>query len=167
MNICTVAGTRPELIKLAATLPVLDQRFEQTFIYTGQNFRPSLATNIIEDLELRQPDYFLDLNGEIGIPALSQMMSAVDEILNSKNFDAFIVLGDTYSGLTAYTAKRRKIPLFTWKLGIVKIKIFQRVNRKIIDHLSDVNLVYSEHARQNLINEGIKSELILKRKPDA
>lgn len=163
-KICTVVGTRPEIIKLSAVIKLLDEVAEHTLVHTGQHYDYSLNQVFFDDLGLRAPHVYLGANGASAIDTISQVLSKFDDFLSEKQFDCILVYGDTNSCLCAYAAKRRKIPIFHMEAGnrCFDARVPEEINRKIIDHLADVNMVITEHARRNLLSEGIPSDSIFK-----
>lgn len=160
LKLTTIVGTRPELIKLSEIIKKADQAFEHTFIHTGQNYDVNLNDIFYEDLCLRKPDVYLGVVGN----NLGQTMGNIIEKSYSyfvENMpDAILVLGDTNSALSAISAKRLKIPIFHMEAGnrCFDENLPEEINRRMIDHISDINLPYSEHARRNLLQEGLKAE---------
>lgn len=160
----TVVGTRPELIKLARVIPELDANFRHTLVHTGQNFDLGLKDVFFSDLNIRAPDFYLDAAGSSAAETIAQVLSRVDRVLEEVKPEAFLVLGDTNSSFAAIAAKKRRIPIFHMEAGnrCFDERVPEEVNRRIIDHLSDINLVYTEHARRNLLAEGLPSDRIIK-----
>lgn len=156
MKIMTILGTRPELIKLSETIKLLDKHVDHTFVHTGQNYDYELDEIFYDDLDLRKPDYNLKAR------TVPEILSAVEIQLKATKPDAVVILGDTNSALSAYVAKRMKIPIFHLEAGnrCFDDKTPEEINRRIVDHIADINLVYTEHARRNLIAEGIKADRI-------
>ena len=163
-NVCTVVGTRPEIIKLSSVIKLLDQFTNQTLVHTGQHYDYALNDVFFDDLGIRQPNFYLDAKGHSGIDTVTQSISKFDSLLEDREFDCVLVYGDTNSCLCTYAAKRRKIPIFHMEAGnrCFDARVPEEINRKIIDHLADVNMVISEHARRNLLNEGLHPEFIFK-----
>jgi UDP-N-acetylglucosamine 2-epimerase (non-hydrolysing) len=164
MKVMTIVGTRPELIRLSETIKVLDQVFEHTLVHTGQNYDYELNQIFFEDLGLRQPDHFLDAAGGDAIETIARILTRADQVLASVGPDAVLLLGDTNSCLTAYPAKRRHIPVFHMEAGnrCFDFRVPEEINRRIVDHISDINLTYSEHARRYLLAEGAAPDRIIK-----
>jgi len=163
MKIITIVGTRPEIIRLSRVIPALDNAFEHILIHTGQNFDPSLSANFFNDLNIREPNYYLNINNKSGsISFIADSLVKIDKILAEELPDAFLILGDTNSSLSLIAAKKRKIPIFHIEAGnrCFDQNVPEEINRKLIDHISDINLTYSAVARENLVKEGIKSETI-------
>lgn len=156
MKVATILGTRPELIKLSETIKLLDKHTDHTFIHTGQNYDYELDEIFYEDLGLRNPDYNLAMDN------IGDMFNTVKGVLEMEKPDAVVILGDTNSALSAYVAKRMKIPIFHLEAGnrCFDDNTPEEINRRIVDHIADINLVYTEHARRNLLAEGIKTDRI-------
>ena len=164
MKLFTLVGTRPELIKLSETIKELDRSVEHVLVHTGQNYDFELNGLFFEQLGIRKPDYFLDAVGTSPADTIANVISKTDALLDQVKPDAFLVYGDTNSCLGVISAKRRQIPIFHMEAGnrCFDQRVPEEINRKIIDHLSDINMVLSEHARRYLIMEGIKPETIIK-----
>ena len=164
VKVMTVVGTRPEIIKLSAVMKELDKRMDHILVHSGQNYDYELNEVFFKDLGLRKPDYFLNAAGKNAVETVANCIKAVDEILEKEKPEAFLILGDTNSALTAYAAKRRKIPIFHMEAGnrCFDSRVPEEVNRKILDHMSDINLVYSDITRLNLLNEGLPMDRIIK-----
>jgi len=162
-KILTVVGTRPELIRLSRVINVFDKRFEHIFVHTNQNYDYNLKDIFFNDLEIRKPNYTIRHNNLDLYSIISENFIEIEKIINKEKPDGFVVLGDTNSSLTAYVAKRNKIPIFHLEAGnrCFDENVPEEINRKIIDHISDVNIVYSSFAQRNLINEGIKNNNII------
>lgn len=164
IRLLTVVGTRPEIIKLSKTISEADRFFRQTLVHTGQNFDYELNEIFFKDLGIRRPDYFLDAAGATPAITIGNVISKIDAVIEEINPDAMLLLGDTNSCLSAISAKRRKIPIFHIEAGnrCFDQRVPEEINRKIVDHISDINLVYTEHARRYLIAEGVRPETIIK-----
>ncbi|MCD8350257.1 MAG: UDP-N-acetylglucosamine 2-epimerase (non-hydrolyzing) [Planctomycetaceae bacterium] len=164
MKVLTVVGTRPEVIKLAQTIKELDRYLEQVLVHTGQNYDYELNEQFFNDLELRKPDYFLKSAAESPIKTIANIIAATDKVLEAEKPDALLLYGDTNSCLSAIAAKRRKIPIFHMEAGnrCFDLRVPEEINRKIVDHLADINLVITEHSRRYLEREGIRPETIIK-----
>ncbi len=165
-KILTIVGTRPELIKMSRVIAVLDGLFEQTLVHTGQNFDYELNQVFFDDLGIRKPDLFLEAAGP-GVGAMetiAQILVKVDALLAERRPDAMLIYGDTNSGLACIAAKRRKVPIFHFEAGnrSFDARVPEEINRRIIDHTSDVNLVLTEHARRYLLAEGLPADRIFK-----
>jgi UDP-N-acetylglucosamine 2-epimerase (non-hydrolysing) len=166
LKLVTVVGTRPEIIRLSRVIARLDEEkaIEHILVHTGQNYDYELNEIFFNDLGMRKPDYFLNAAGPNAISTIGQVLINIDPILESVNPDAFLVLGDTNSCLCALPAKRRKIPVFHMEAGnrCFDQRVPEEINRKIVDHISDINLTYSDIAREYLLREGIPSDRIIK-----
>lgn len=164
MKILTIVGTRPELIKLSRVLSVLELYSEHILVHTGQNFDYELNQVFFDQLMIKKPDYFLEAAGKNAAESIANIISKSDEVLEKEQPDAVLIYGDTNSCLSALSAKRRKIPVFHMEAGnrCFDQRVPEEINRKIIDHLSDINMVISEQARHNLLQEGIKPETVIK-----
>lgn len=160
----TIVGTRPELIKMSRVIAELDRQIDHVLVHTGQNYDYELNQIFFDDLEIRKPDHFLDAAGETAAQTIAQVILKTDELLAAVNPDAVLLYGDTNSCLAVISAKRRKIPIFHMEAGnrCFDQRVPEELNRKILDHLSDINLVLTEHARRYLIAEGIRPETIIK-----
>ena len=164
LTVATIVGTRPEIIKLSCVIPALDRAFRQVLIHTGQNYDYELNQIFFDGLEIRTPDYFLEAAGATPMETVAQILARIDPVLKKEAPDAVLLLGDTNSCLAAIAAKRRKIPVFHMEAGnrCFDERVPEEINRRIVDHISDINLPYSEHARRYLIAEGIRPETIIK-----
>ncbi len=160
----TVVGTRPELIKLSCVIRLLDQHVQQVLVHTGQNYDYELNEIFFSDLGIRKPDYFLNAALPTAAQTVGAIIAKVDELIAQEKPDAFLLLGDTNSCMSAYAAKRRQVPIFHLEAGnrCFDMRVPEEINRKLIDHTSDVNLVYTEHARRYLLEEGLPGELTIK-----
>lgn len=165
MKVMTIIGTRPEIIKLSCVMQELDKHVDHTVIHTGQNYDYTLGDVFFEQMRLRKPDVQLSIDGLSGMHALGSMLSTVDVELEKCKPDAVLILGDTNSCVAAaYAAKRRHIPIFHMEAGnrCFDQRVPEEVNRKIVDHISGINMPYTEHARRNLLAEGIPADRIIK-----
>jgi UDP-N-acetylglucosamine 2-epimerase len=166
LKLVTVVGTRPEIIRLSRVIAKLDEEkaIEHTLIHTGQNYDYELNEIFFNDLNIRKPDYFLNAAGTSAISTIGQILINIDPVFETVNPDALLVLGDTNSCLCALPAKRRKIPVFHMEAGnrCFDQRVPEEINRKIVDHISDINLTYSDIAREYLLHEGIPSDRIIK-----
>lgn len=164
MKVITLIGTRPEIIKLAQTLKELDKYVEHIIVHSGQNYDYELNDVFFKDLELRKPDYFLNAAGETPAQTIGNVIIKFDEILEKEKPDAVLIYGDTNSCLGVISAKRRKIPIFHMEAGnrSFDLNVPEEINRKILDGLSDINLVLCEHSRRYLEKEGVRPETIIK-----
>ena len=163
-KVVTVVGTRPELIKLSKILKDCDKFFNHVLVHTGQNYDYELNQVFFEDLDIRKPNYFLDCAQGSAAQTIANVISKVDEVFEQEKPDALVIYGDTNSCLCVIAAKRKQIPIFHLEAGnrCFDQRVPEEINRKIVDHLSDVNMVHSEHARRYLIDEGIPPEKIFK-----
>ena len=164
LKLVTILGTRPEIIKLAETIKDCDQYFDHSLVHTGQNYDYTLNEIFFEEIGIRKPDYFLDCVGDNLGETMGNVIAKSYEVLQKLKPDAVLILGDTNSALSAISAKRFKIPIFHMEAGnrCFDQRVPEELNRKVLDHLSDINLVLTEHARRYLIAEGIAPETIIK-----
>jgi UDP-N-acetylglucosamine 2-epimerase len=164
MKVVTVFGTRPEIIRLSRILPALDKVAEHVTVHTGQNHDYELSQIFFEDLELRKPDYFLGAAGTTACETIGQIITRVDALLGEIDPDAMLILGDTHSCLAAYPAKRRKIPVFHLEAGnrCFDQRVPEELNRRIVDHIADINLPYSTISREYLLREGLPPDQVIK-----
>ena len=162
-KIMTILGTRPEIIKMCRVIAELDEHVDHILVHSGQNYDYELNEVFFNDLGVRKPDYFLDVASERTADMLGQIISSSDKVMEKEKPDAILIYGDTNTGLSVIAAKRRKIPVFHMEAGNRSFdqRVPEELNRKIIDHLSDINFVLSEHARRYLLAEGIKPETII------
>ena len=163
-KILTILGTRPELIKMSLVIARLDRLTNHILVHTGQNHDYELNQIFFDDLGIRKPDHFLDAAGQGPIDTIARVMLAADKVLEQEKPDAVLIYGDTNSGLAVIPAKRRKIPVFHMEAGnrCFDQRVPEELNRKVIDHLSDVNMVLTEHARRYLLAEGLPGDRIFK-----
>jgi UDP-N-acetylglucosamine 2-epimerase (non-hydrolysing) len=166
LKVLTVVGTRPEIIRLSRVILKLDatESIEHILVHTGQNYDYELNEVFFKDLGLRKPDYFLNAAGGNATTTAGQILINIDPVLESVNPDAFLVLGDTNSCLCAIAAKKRKIPIFHMEAGnrCFDQRVPEETNRKIVDHISDINMTYSDIAREYLLREGLQADRIIK-----
>ncbi|MEW5893021.1 MAG: UDP-N-acetylglucosamine 2-epimerase (non-hydrolyzing) [Pseudomonadota bacterium] len=164
LKVMTIVGTRPELIKMSRVIAELDRHFEHVLVHTGQNYDYELNQVFFDELEIRKPDHFLDAAGETASQTIAQVIAKTEPLLASERPDVVLLYGDTNSCLAVIPAKRRKIPVFHMEAGnrCFDQRVPEELNRKVVDHLSDINLVLTEHARRYLIAEGIRPETIIK-----
>lgn len=164
LKVVTVVGTRPELIRLSRVIDCLEKNVNHKLIHTGQNFDYELNKIFFNDLSLRKSDYQIQSKSLTSIDSISKILSKVEKILIKENPDAFVVLGDTNSCLSAYCAKRLKIPIFHIEAGnrCYDERVPEEINRKIIDHISDINITYSKIAKENLLRENISPDKVFK-----
>lgn len=160
----TIVGTRPELIKLSLIIKELDKHTNHILVHTGQNYDYELNQIFFKDLEIRKPNYYLNVADENLAKTIAKIIEKSDEVMEIEKPEAILIYGDTNSCLSVIPAKRRKIPIFHMEAGnrCFDQRVPEELNRKIIDHLSDINMVLTEHARRYLIREGIKPETIIK-----
>ena len=164
MKVMTVVGTRPEIIKLSCVIPELDRATRHVLVHTGQNYDYELNEIFFEGLGLRKPDHFLDAAGENAAQTIAKVIAKSDEVMAAERPEALLLLGDTNSCLAAIAAKRRKVPVFHMEAGnrCFDERVPEEVNRRIVDHVADINLPYTEHARRYLLAEGIRPDTIIK-----
>ena len=166
LKVITVVGTRPEIIRLSVIIKKLDnsKSIQHILVQTGQNYDYELNEIFFTDLDVRKPDYFLNAAGINAAKTIGLVIANIDDILDKENPDAFLLLGDTNSALCAIPAKKRHIPIFHMEAGNRSFdqRVPEEVNRKIIDHISDINMPYSDIARESLLAEGIPSDRIIK-----
>ena len=163
-KIMTIVGTRPEIIKLCRVISELEKYTDHKLVHTGQNFDYELNQIFFEDLGVSKPDFFLDAAGSSAAQTIANVIAKIDDILEREMPDAVVLYGDTNSCLAVIAAKRKKIPVFHLEAGnrCFDQRVPEELNRKIVDHLSDINFVLTEHARRYLIQEGIRPETIVK-----
>ncbi|MDH3796901.1 MAG: UDP-N-acetyl glucosamine 2-epimerase, partial [Flavobacteriaceae bacterium] len=166
LKVITVVGTRPEIIRLSCVIKALDNHgaIEHTLVHTGQNYDYELNEIFFEDLGIRKPDHFLNAAGKNATETVGQILIKIDPILEEIAPDAFLVLGDTNSCLCAIPAKKRKIPVFHMEAGnrCFDQRVPEETNRKIVDHVADINLTYSDIAREYLLREGLPPDQVIK-----
>ena len=164
LRVMTVVGTRPEIIRLSRVIAALDRECEHFLVHTGQNYDYELNQIFFEDLEIRTPDRFLEAAGETPCETIGRIIARMDSVLEKLQPEALLVLGDTNSCLSAYPAKRRKIPIFHMEAGnrCFDQRVPEEINRKIVDHIADINLPYSSISREYLLREGITPDRIIK-----
>ena len=164
LKVMTIVGTRPELIKMSRVIAELDQHIQHVLVHTGQNYDYELNQLFFEDLAIRKPDHFLEAVGENAAQTIARVIEKSDEVMEKEKPDAVLLYGDTNSCLAVISAKRRKIPVFHMEAGnrCFDQRVPEELNRKVLDHLSDINLVLTEHARRYLIAEGVRPETIIK-----
>ncbi len=164
MKVMTVVGTRPEIIRLSRVMAALDRYVEHVIVHTGQNYDYELNQVFFDDLEIRTPDYFLGAVGDTACATVGKIIAEVDRTLGDVQPDALLILGDTNSCLAAYPAKRRKIPVFHMEAGnrCFDQRVPEEINRKIVDHISDINMPYSTLSRDYLLAEGLPAERVIK-----
>ncbi len=164
LKVMTIVGTRPEIIKLSRVIAQLDKHTEHILVHTGQNYDYELNQIFFDEMEIRRPDFFLEAAGENAAKSIANVISKSDELFEKVRPDALLIYGDTNSCLCVIPAKRRKIPIFHMEAGnrCFDERVPEEANRKIIDHLSDINMPLTEHARRYLIAEGVKPETVIK-----
>jgi UDP-N-acetylglucosamine 2-epimerase (non-hydrolysing) len=162
-TIVTIVGTRPEIIRLARLIPLLDETVNHIFVHTGQNTDPKLTDIFFSELKIRKPDYFLEVNTESLGSVLGDTLIKIEEIFKKHMPNGVAILGDTNSSIAALLAKRMQIPVYHMEAGNRSFdeNVPEETNRRMIDHVADFNLPYTEHARRNLLNEGLHSRRIL------
>lgn len=162
LKVMVVIGTRPEIIRLSEVIKAIDKYFELILVHTGQNYDYNLNQVFFEELGLKKPDYYLDAPGKHLGETVGNIIAKSYEVIQEAKPDALLVLGDTNSCLAAYPAKRLKVPIFHMEAGnrCFDFNVPEEINRRIVDHISDVNMAYTQNARQYLINEGIKSDML-------
>ena len=164
LKIVTVVGTRPEIIRLSRVIATLDEYCEHVLVHTGQNYDYELNEIFFNDLEIRKPDYFLDAAGSNGSETIGNVIIEVDKVLAHVDPDAMLVLGDTNSCMAILPAKRRKIPTFHMEAGnrCFDQRVPEEINRRLVDHMADINLTYSGIAKTYLLNEGLPQDMVIK-----
>jgi UDP-N-acetylglucosamine 2-epimerase (non-hydrolysing) len=163
-KVMTLVGTRPELIKMSRVIAELDLQTEHVLVHSGQNYDYELNQVFFDDLEIRKPDHFLGVSGDTASKAIADVIAKADDVLALERPEAILLYGDTNTCLAVIAAKRHKIPVFHMEAGnrCFDERVPEELNRKVLDHLSDINLVLTEHARRYLIAEGIRPETIIK-----
>jgi UDP-N-acetylglucosamine 2-epimerase len=163
IKVVTIVGTRPEIIRLSRVLPALDKYYDHTLVHTGQNYDYELNEVFFTDLSLRKPDYFLNCGGGAAAEVIANVIVKTDQLLRKIAPDAVLILGDTNSALASISAKRLKIPIFHMEAGnrSFDLRVPEEINRKIVDHIADVNLTYSAIARDYLLREGISPDFVI------
>ncbi|MCP1468088.1 non-hydrolyzing UDP-N-acetylglucosamine 2-epimerase [Pseudomonas sp. S3E17] len=164
LKVMTLVGTRPELIKMSRVIAELDRQVNHVLVHSGQNYDYELNQVFFDDLEIRKPDHFLGAAGDTAAKTIAEVIAKSDEIFELEQPDALLLYGDTNTCLAVIAAKRRKIPVFHMEAGnrCFDQRVPEELNRKVLDHLSDINMVLTEHARRYLIAEGIRPETIIK-----
>jgi UDP-N-acetylglucosamine 2-epimerase (non-hydrolysing) len=164
LKVMTVVGTRPEIIRLSRVMHKLDKYCDHVLVHTGQNYDYELNQIFFEDLGVRKPDYFLNAAGINGAETIGKVVIEIDPVLEAEKPEALLVLGDTNSCMSVLAAKRRKIPTFHMEAGnrCFDMRVPEEINRRIVDHISDINLTYSTIARDYLLREGLSPDLIIK-----
>lgn len=164
LKVMTILGTRPELIKMSRVIAEFDEHVQHILVHTGQNYDYELNQVFFDDLEIRKPDYFLEAVGDSVAQTIGRIIEKADAVMEREAPDAIMLYGDTNSCLAVMAAKRRKIPVFHMEAGnrCFDQRVPEELNRKVVDHLSDINLVLTEHARRYLVAEGIPAETVIK-----
>ena len=164
LKVMTIVGTRPELIKMSRVIAELDKQVNHLLVHSGQNYDYELNQVFFADLEIRKPDFFLNAAGESAVETIAEVIRKSDLIFDKERPDAVLFYGDTNTCLAVIAAKRRKIPVFHMEAGnrCFDQRVPEELNRKVVDHLSDINLVLTEHARRYLLAEGVRPETIIK-----
>lgn len=164
LKVMTLVGTRPELIKMSRVIAELDEQVNHVLVHSGQNYDFELNQVFFDDLEIRKPDHFLGAAGDTAARTIAEVIAKADEVFELEKPDALLLYGDTNTCLAVIAAKRRKIPVFHMEAGnrCFDQRVPEELNRKVLDHLSDINMVLTEHARRYLIAEGIRQETIIK-----
>lgn len=164
LKVMTLVGTRPELIKMSRVIAELDKQVQHVLVHSGQNYDFELNQVFFDDLEIRKPDHFLGAAGDTAAKTIAEVIAKADEVFELEKPDALLLYGDTNTCLAVIAAKRRKIPVFHMEAGnrCFDQRVPEELNRKVLDHLSDINMVLTEHARRYLIAEGIRPETIIK-----
>lgn len=164
MRVMTIVGTRPEIIKLCRVIHELDRFTNHVLVHTGQNYDWELSGIFFRELGVRQPDHYLEAAGATAAETVGNVIARSDALIARVKPDALLLLGDTNSSLAAYSAKRRRVPVFHMEAGnrAFDDRVPEEINRRVVDHLSDVNLTYTEHARRYLLREGLAPETVIK-----
>jgi len=164
LKVMTLVGTRPELIKMSRVIAELDRQVNHVLVHSGQNYDYELNQVFFDDLGIRKPDHFLEVAGDTAAKTIASVIEKADAVLDLERPDALLLYGDTNTGLAVIAAKRRKVPVFHMEAGnrCFDQRVPEELNRKVLDHLSDINMVLTEHARRYLIAEGIRPETIIK-----
>jgi UDP-N-acetylglucosamine 2-epimerase len=163
LKVMTVVGTRPEIIRLSRLIPLLDRHCEHVLVHTGQNYDYELNEVFFSDLGIRRPDRFLEAAGATAAQTIGRVIIAADKALEEVQPEALLILGDTNSALVAIAAKRRKVPIFHMEAGnrCFDFRVPEEINRRIVDHISDINLTYSQIAREYLLREGLPPDQVI------
>jgi UDP-N-acetylglucosamine 2-epimerase (non-hydrolysing) len=164
LKVMTIVGTRPEIIKLSRVICALDRHTRHVLVHTGQNYDHELNGIFFEQLGLRPPDFYLQAVGATPAETIGKIIIACDQLISDEKPDALLLLGDTNSCLSVIAAKRRKVPVFHMEAGnrCFDQRVPEEINRRIVDHVSDINLTYTEHARRYLLSEGLRPETVIK-----
>ncbi len=164
LRVMTIVGTRPEIIRLSRVIAELEAVTHHVLVHTGQNYAYELNEIFFKELEIRKPDHFLKAAGATAAETMAKVLVGADQVLQKVRPDALLILGDTNSCMAAISAKRRKVPVFHMEAGnrCFDDRVPEEINRRIVDHVSDINLPYTEHARRYLLREGIRPETVIK-----
>lgn len=164
LKVMTLVGTRPELIKMSRVIKEFDNQVEHILVHSGQNYDYELNKVFFDELEIRQPDHFLNSAGETAVKTIADILAKIEDVIINEKPDALLLYGDTNTCLAVIAAKRHKVPVFHMEAGnrCFDQRVPEELNRKVLDHLSDINFVLTEHARRYLIAEGIRPETIIK-----
>jgi UDP-N-acetylglucosamine 2-epimerase len=164
LKVMTIVGTRPEIIRLSRVIPILDQFCEHKLVHTGQSYDYELNQVFFDELAIRKPDFFLEVVGETAAETIGQIITKIDAVFLKEKPEAVLILGDTNSALAAIAAKRRKIPIFHMEAGNRSFdqRVPEEINRRIVDHIADINLTYSAIAREYLLREGLPPDQVIK-----
>ena len=164
LKVMTIVGTRPEIIKLSRVIAELDRRVKHVLVHTGQNYDYELNQIFFDELKIRKPDHFLECAGKTAAETIGNVVTRADAVMAKDRPDAVLLLGDTNSCLAAIAAKRRHMPVFHMEAGNRSFddRVPEEINRRLVDHISDINLPYSEHARRYLLREGLRPETVIK-----
>ncbi|MBN1958136.1 MAG: UDP-N-acetylglucosamine 2-epimerase (non-hydrolyzing) [Desulfuromonadales bacterium] len=164
MKVMTIVGTRPEIIKMSRVIAEFDRQFKHILVHSGQNYDYELNQIFFDDLGVRKPDHFLNVAGESSAKTIANAIAAADDVIVKEMPDAVMLYGDTNTCMAVIAAKRRRVPVFHMEAGnrCFDQRVPEELNRKVLDHLSDINLVLTEHARRYLLDEGIRPETIMK-----
>jgi len=164
MKVLTIIGTRPDIIRLSRVIAVLNKTFHHVLVHTGQNYDYELNEIFFKELGVPKPDHYLDAAGKNAAETIGNVIAKADRVLEMEKPEAVLLLGDTNSCLAVIPAKRRKIPIFHMEAGnrCFDMRVPEEINRRIVDHVSDINLCYSEHARRNLLAEGLPADCVMK-----
>lgn len=164
MRVMTTVGTRPEIIRLSRVLSALDRYTDHTLVHTGQNYDYELNQVFFEELDLRKPDHFLEAVGSTTAETIGNIIAKTDALIAEVKPDAFLILGDTNSCVSAYAAKRRRVPVFHMEAGnrCFDDRVPEELNRRVVDHLADINLPYSDISREYLLKEGLPPDRVIK-----
>ena len=163
LKVMTIVGTRPEIIRLSRVIDKLDRHCSHVLVHTGQNYDYELNEVFFAELGIRKPDHFLDAAGETAAQTIGKVIMAADRVIDEQQPEALLVLGDTNSALAAIAAKRRKVPIFHMEAGnrCFDFRVPEEINRRIVDHIADINLTYSQIAREYLLREGLPPDQVI------